>query len=93
MAKWNRKIVGVPEILDGYNETADIPAITKKMIVLLKEDKAYLQDSELVSVVEDFEIFEGEEDAPYFDLIMNALYDWADRVHIWIEPLPEKSRT
>lgn len=91
MANWKRKLIGVPEILETYNEVSDIPAITEKLTALLKEDRAYPSDRELKTVVEDLEVFQGEEDAPYFDMILNGLYDWGDRVKVWIEPLPVKA--
>lgn len=88
MTAWIRTIAGVPEILDQYDDDPSvIPAITEQMIELLKKDPAYPMDQELLGVVEEFEIFQSEEDRPYFDLIMNSLYDWADRLCIWIEPL------
>lgn len=89
MTEWKRTLVGIPEIMDQYeDDPSTIPAITRQIIDLLKKDVAYPNDRELVSVIEEFEVFEGEEDMPYFDLIMHSLYDWADRVKVWIEPLP-----
>jgi hypothetical protein len=91
MAQWKRRITGVVEILEEFNDDiSKIPSITEKLIVLLKEDRAYPSDRELRSVVEDLEVFQGEEDVPYFDRIMQGLYDWADDARVWIEPLPER---
>lgn len=85
-------LTGVPEILEEYgDDVSKIPEITEKLTALLKEDRAYPRDAELVSVVEDLEVFQGEEDVPYFDLILSGLYDWADRVRVWIEPLPARA--
>lgn len=92
MTEWKRTITGIAEILDRYeDDPSTIPAITEQVIELLKKDRAYPSDKELVGVVEEFEVFQGEEDMPYFDLLMNSLYDWADRVKVWIEPLPVRA--
>lgn len=92
MTEWKRTITGIAEILDHYeDDPSTIPAITEQVIELLKKDRAYPSDKELVGVVEEFEVFQGEEDMPYFDLLMNSLYDWADRVKVWIEPLPVRA--
>lgn len=93
MTQWTRTITGIPEIMEQFDDDpANIPAITEKLIELLKKDVAYPNDRELVTVVEDLEVFQGEEDMPYFDMILNGLYDWADRVKVWIEPLTVRSR-
>lgn len=89
MGAWSRTISGVVEVLDSYSpDQQNLPEVTRKLTELLKADHAYPADREFTSVIEDLEIFQGEHDEPYFNLILQALYDWADRVRVWIEPIP-----
>jgi hypothetical protein len=92
MAHWDRKITGVAELFDEFTDgKLTLPEVTEKFTAILKADKEYPFNRELKQIVEELEIFQGEDDEHYFDQLMHAVYDWADRMRVWIEPLPARS--
>lgn len=86
MAEWKLTLAGFAEIFDGNPEDDE----AKARLIVRKLDRVKNQhfpdDTQLEGIIEEFNIFGNEDGRPYFDLIMEGLYDWADRVRVWIEP-------
>lgn len=85
MGVWKHTLKGFAEIFDSNPE--DDEARSKLIVRKLDRFKnQHGEDSELEGIIEEFNIYTNDDGEVYFDRIVEALYDWADRVRVWIEP-------
>lgn len=85
MGTWKHTLNGFAEIFaDNPEDNA-----AKARLITRKLDRFQGQqgeDRELEGIIEEFNIYTNDDGDDYFARIMEGLYDWADRVRVWIEP-------
>lgn len=104
MTKWTRSIKGINVVID---ETADSLLTNNEGIArigdILAKQPEFVEDEcdakcdiDFKELVEEMQ-WAREDDSPvptsYFDAMLAAMYDWADRERIWIEPVAMLAKT